>query len=130
MDRHAAYIFGLTFAVFVGALVAVYATKWLAGFKPRYTRTLLSTFVAYAVAHALSFATLWLGALGDYLRGFQALGAWAALVCAHINLVRSDAGESLSAGKAILLALIQIFGTILALVPVILIIALIMRIFQ
>ena len=57
------------------------------------------------------------------------MAGWAALTCAHINLIRSDAGDSLSPGKAMAVALCQIFGTTVAVVVVLLLIVLIKRVF-
>lgn len=122
LTRFLVYFFGLIVVAPLGALIAKYATAWIAGFKPRYRKVLLSTIVAYAVVNVLGLALYWLGALGSFSRGFQVLAGWAALTCAHINLVRSDAGDSLSPGKATVVALCQIFGvmigTVLVLLPV------------
>ncbi len=125
MNRYLGRVFGLIVVVPLGAVVAKYATTWIAGFKPRYTKVLLSTFVAYAVVNIVGLALYWLGALEGLSRGFQVLAGWGALACAHINLVRSDAGDSLSPGKAMVVALCQVFGAmigvVLLLVPVLLI---------
>lgn len=43
-------LFGAVVTVSVGALVAQYAIKWLAGFRPRYPVTLLTSIVGYGAA--------------------------------------------------------------------------------
>lgn len=116
MNLDLSYILGLIVVVPLGALVAKYAISWIAGFKPRYTKVLFSTIVAYVIVNVVGLALYWSGALENLSRGFQALAGWGALTCAHINLVRSDAGDALSPGKAILVALCQIFGGMILMV--------------
>ena len=129
MNRYLVYVFGLIIVVPLGALIAKYATAWIAGFKPRYRKVLLSTFVAYAVVNSVGLALYWLGALENLSSGFQALVGCGALTCAHTNLVRSEAGKSLSPGKALLVGLCQMFGVMLSIMLLLFSVILIKRLF-
>ena len=127
MSQYLPEIVGLAVGIFLGALIAVYVTRWLAGFKPRYSRALLSTFIAYVAVYVLGFALASLGAFEHSRSGLGLMG-WGALTCSHISLIGSDSGQELSAGKAMLLSILQIFGTMIGSIPVVLIIALILRV--
>jgi hypothetical protein len=129
MNRYLPYLFGLIVVVPLGALIAQYATGWVAGFRPRYAKMLISTIVAYTVVNVAGLVLYCLGALENSSRGFQVLAGLAALTCAHVNLVRSDAGQSLSAGKAVAVAFCQIFGVVIAVLAILWVAVLIKRLF-
>lgn len=130
MNAYLPYVVGSICGVFLGALVVVYATKWIAGFKPRYPRALLSTFVAFLAANVFVVVLSSIGFFDSSTNGMRAAIGWGALTCSHITFVRSDSGQSLSGGKAMLLSIVQIFGTIIAAFPILLVFALIFRLFQ
>jgi hypothetical protein len=106
------YFVGAVVIIPTGALIAKYATVWIAGFRPRFTKALLSTVIAYVAANLLGLLFQFLPTMADISRGLQFLVGWGVLSCCHANLLRSETGQHLSPGKAVLVALCQIVGAI------------------
>jgi hypothetical protein len=82
LSYYVTFIGGLIFVIPVGAVIARQVAFWVAGFKPRYLRALLSTLVALAAGYGIGLA---LGALGwaehdpNATRGAQFLIGWGLL---------------------------------------------------
>ena len=129
MNAYLGYSIGLIVVVPLGAAIATYATNWIAGFKPRYTRVLLSTIVAYAVVNLVGLALYRLGMLENLSRSFQTLAGWGGLTCAHVNIVRSETGSTLSPIRAVAVAFCQMFGAMIALVVLLWLAVLVKRVF-
>jgi len=125
MNRYIGYLLGALFVVPIGALIAKYATAWIAGFKPRYLKALMSTFVAYVAANAIGFALHELGALENLPPSTQLIIGWGALSWSHVTFLRSDEQVRITPGKAMIVAICQIFGaaiTFLMILPLLLLI--------
>jgi hypothetical protein len=129
MNQYLSYILTLFVVVPAGALIAQYAIIWMAGFKPRYLKALLSTIVAYAIATVLGLVFCTYGPFQDVSRGFQILALWSALTCTHINMVRNN-GQVFSPLKAVIVALCQILGAMIVGFLVILFVGIIKRLFH
>jgi hypothetical protein len=123
------YIFAIVVVVPVGALIAQFASRWLARFRPRYLRALVSTVVAYAIVNGAGWIASFFGSQSRSQRTFQVLAGLAALACSHRYFLRSDAGDRLSPGQAFLVALCQIVGATLVLLLVLLILLGVSRVF-
>lgn len=93
-----------------GALIAKYATVWVARFKPRYTKALISTITAYTVGFILGWAFRLTGIIYSNPKMVQLLAGFLILTYCHFTLLRSESGERLSQGKAAVVAICQIIG--------------------
>jgi len=125
-----AYICAALVMLPVSALVGKYATVWIAGFRVRYTKALISTCVAYVIVMVVGLALQYVGSIdGSSSKGLRLLAGWGVLGCCHIYFLRSDAGDSLSPGKACLIAVCQAIGGVIALLLALLIAGGIRRLF-
>ena len=129
MNRYLFYVLGLFIVVPIGALIAEYVIIWIAGFKPRYTKVLISTIVAYAIASVIGIAFCEFGLFHDVFRGFQLLAGWVTLTCTHINMVRSEAGNILSPAKEMVVALCQMISAFVALILIFFLVLIVKRVF-
>ncbi|HWA27065.1 MAG TPA: hypothetical protein VG734_15515 [Lacunisphaera sp.] len=129
MNYYIGYFGGALIIVPVGALIGKYATKWVAGFRARYSKVLISTIVAFVAVNVLGGVLLAMGMLDGMSRGLQLLIGWGALSCSHIYLLQSESGDRLSPGKSMIVAICQIIGAGLALVAVLLLLVAIKRVF-
>lgn len=120
MRYYVGYFGGGLILVLIGALVARYATGWVAGFRPRYKKTLISTFLAYLIINAVALPFLLLGGAGPS-RGLQMLIGLAVLSCTHFYLLKSETGGRLTPAKSIVVAVCQLIGAIAGLMLVLLI---------
>lgn len=129
MNYYIGYFGGALIIVPVGALIAKYAAKWVAGFRARYSKALISTIVAFVAVNVVGGVLLAMGMLDGMSRGLQLLIGWGALSCSHVYLLRSEAGERLSPGKSMIVAICQIVGAGLALIAFLLLLVAIKRVF-
>jgi hypothetical protein len=129
VNYYIGYFGGALIIVPIGALIAKHATAWVAGFKTRYMKALVSTIVAFLAVNAVGLVFYALGTLGSFSRGLQLLIGWGALSCSHIYLLRSESGDRLTPGKSMIVAICQIFGAMLALLVVLLVLVAIKRVF-
>ena len=129
MNYYIGYFGGALIIVPVGALIAKYATKWVAGFRARYSKALISTIVAFVAVNVVGGVLLAMGMLDGMSRGLQLLIGWGALSCSHVYLLRSESGDRLSPGKSMIVAICQIIGAGLALIAVLLLLVAIKRVF-
>lgn len=97
-----------------GALIAQFTTQRFAKFKPRFGRAVLSTVVAYVVANVVGLALVLLGSAPAELRGLQLLCFGVALACSHSYFLPTKPTDHFTGGKAILVAICQVIGAILA----------------
>ncbi|MGA2280789.1 MAG: hypothetical protein ABSG80_10865 [Verrucomicrobiota bacterium] len=104
MNSYLSYALGLFIVAPVGALIAQYVIAWIAGFRPRYLKVLLSTIVAYAIVNIIGLVLSKLGGSQDQYRDFQVLAGLATLTCTHMNMIRSDAGKFIHPLKALVVA--------------------------
>ena len=118
MNQYIAFFVGALILP-IGALIAKYATSWIAGFRPRFVKALVSTILAFVVTKLVALGIQVLGAFDD--RVLQLAIGWGILACSHIYLLRSEKGERLTPGKAILVALCQIIGGMIGLLLILLI---------
>jgi hypothetical protein len=104
---------GTAGAIFGGALVAMFATRWLAGFTPKYWRMLLCIFTATVAAWAIGFV------LGTLLRNNQAEVSGTVVLSASIlgffvqsgfysMMITDPQGGTLKFGKSCLVTLVQV----------------------
>jgi hypothetical protein len=114
------YLVGALFLIPTGALIAKYATAWIAGFRPRFMKALISTFLAYLAINLVGFTFLLIEGFAEPPKGLQVLVGLGVLSCCHVYLLRSEAGDRLSPGKAVLVALCQVFGAMIMLMLVLL----------
>jgi hypothetical protein len=116
--------FGAAFIVVsIGALVARYATLWIARFKPRYSKTLISSAVAFIATVAVVTLLQFYAPEIHSSSALRALVAFIVLACCHKYFLRSEGGDQLLAGKACIVALIQMVGAVVGLLVVLLILA-------
>lgn len=128
-EAYIGYLIGALILIPAGAMIAKYATAWIAGFRPRFTKALSSTIIAYVVVNLLGFALQFTGVFDGSSRGIQLLVGLGTLSCCHVYFLRSETGNRLSPGKAIVVALCQTFGAIVALMLVLLLMLGVKRLF-
>jgi hypothetical protein len=128
-EAYIGYLVGALILIPAGALIARYATAWIAGFRPRFTKALVSTIIAYVVVNLVGFAFQFTGSFEGSSRGIQFLVGLGTLSCCHVYLLRSEAGDRLSPGKAIVVAICQTFGAVVALMLVLLLMLGVKRLF-
>jgi len=122
-NAYIGYFGGALVVVPVGALIAQHACTWIARFRPSYSKALLSTVIAYVSVNLAGLL------VGGSARGLQFLVGLIILACSHVYLLRSGAGDRISAGKAFIVALCQIIGAGLALLIVLLVLLGLKRLF-
>jgi hypothetical protein len=109
-----ALVFTVGLAIFVllfSALIAQFATKWIAGFKPRYRNALFSTIIGYVTVSIIRWVANFVGVPDATPRIFQLVFGLAVLTCSHIYLLRSAAGDRPTPGKAFLVSISQIVAS-------------------
>jgi len=122
-NAYIGYFGGALVVVPVGALIAQHACTWIARFRPRYSKALLSTVIAYVGVNLVGLL------VSRSPRSLQFLVGLVVLACSHVYLLRSVAGDRISAGKAFIVALCQMIGAAVALLSVLLILLGLKRLF-
>lgn len=111
-------IIGATLIIVVplGAFFARQLTHWIAGFKPRYAAALLSTFLACATAILVAWGCRLTGVFDSAPQGnpIGFLIGMTSLACFHFAFLKSGSGTSLTAGKAFLIAILQLVITLVS----------------
>lgn len=122
-NEYIGYIGGALILIPIGALIAQYATQWIARFKPRYSKALISSVIAFVAMNAIG--QLFMVSGNEILSrpSLRLLAALVILACCHIYFLSSEAGAKLSPGKAFLVAFCQLLGATVGLLVVLLILA-------
>lgn len=117
------YLFGSAVGIFLGAIIVQFAIKWLAGFKPAYSTTLLAVFVSYLACFAVGFV---IGLVIGANKGEAAGGSTILILIAcffvqagcYSMMLKSPEGVALSFGEACLVTLIQVVVAGIAIVVI------------
>jgi len=92
----------------VCALMGKYATKWKAGFEPRYAKALISTVLAFIGTSVVWLAFHLTGGTGAPWDSIYALLGCGLLTCSNVFLLKSEAGNPPGVGKSIVIAVCQV----------------------
>ena len=118
IEKYFGYIVGALIAIPGGALIVKYATLWIAGFRPSFTKALVSIIIACVIINLVGFAFETIAIYDSSALALSSLVSLGALSCCHFFFLRSDAGTRLSPAKAVLVALCQLIGLVISLVLV------------
>lgn len=108
------YLFSVAGGLLLGALVLQFATKWVAGFKPKYSIALLAQFFSYLACYAIGFlvgfcvVTVTKAQLTGATMVFILSGCFFAQTGLYTLLIKDADRKPLSFGKACLVSLIQV----------------------
>jgi len=108
------YLCSTIVGILLGALVLQFATKWVAGFKPKYPIALLAQFVSYLACYAIGFlvgfcvVTVTKAQLTGATMFFILFGCFFAQTAFYALIIKDTDRKPLPYGKACLVSLIQV----------------------
>ena len=108
------YLCSTIVGIFLGALVLQFATKWVAGFKPKYPVALMAAFIGFLASFAIGFLVGFFvgmankGQLTGTAMVFILFGGFFAQTGFYALIIKDADRKPLPYGKACLVSLIQV----------------------